>query len=264
MVPLLTVILWAFGGKLSPHAGNCFPSSCPSSWDVSAPCPLGPPVPGNSKPDDPASTTNYFTSCSQQALVLGQWVSLWLHGWVPNNAGTGSHLRHEAFWGPGRTLRGSYIHKESVIPRTACSAKPPALLGHIAGLSVELPRWKGTQYPVHCLEAPKESSMTPADVSPLIFRNCDRFRDTCPYFHSLQAWAFCKSLCMAFMGARGWWKSFFERNTLSLLPSHCPTKSLGFLAAGHEVSFYKGDKASTQQREGDMMEIPRWMSKGAN
>lgn len=144
MVPLLTVILWAFGGKLSPHAGNCFPSSCPSSWDVSAPCPLGPPVPGNSKPDDPASTTNYCTSCSQQALVLGQWVSLWLHGWVPNNAGTGSHLRHEIFWGPGRTLRGSYIHKDSVIPRTACSAQPPALLGHISGLSIELPSWRGT------------------------------------------------------------------------------------------------------------------------
>ena len=35
-MPFLTVVLWAFRGKLRPHAVSCFLFSCPSSYGVSA------------------------------------------------------------------------------------------------------------------------------------------------------------------------------------------------------------------------------------
>lgn len=36
-MPFLTVTLWAFWGKLSPHAGSSFLFSCPSSYVICAP-----------------------------------------------------------------------------------------------------------------------------------------------------------------------------------------------------------------------------------
>ena len=35
-MPFLTVVLWAFRGKLRPHVVSCFLFSCPSSYGVSA------------------------------------------------------------------------------------------------------------------------------------------------------------------------------------------------------------------------------------
>ena len=76
----LTVILWAFWGKLSPHAVSCFLFSYPSSYDVSAlpsPIPLhwaasGPDVAGG-KPDDPVwAPLSSSTVSSEKTLVPRQ------------------------------------------------------------------------------------------------------------------------------------------------------------------------------------------------